>query len=235
MTRTQGLILAPIILFSGACDDSEPSLPSASAAGAATGRGGLLFMNPAARELRFSAVFHRANAEEGTWHFLVEKNRTMASRAIFTTDVTPAQFYKSFQEIGASDGNNVTPANSREEKIATRGDAVDFTFEWKGSDGAIPLEKLVTEAVPDIPSSGGVRGLELRFGGNMTAEDASSPPAHVSGCLACLYTCSAGVVSNSKANEALLKREKGVSRYRIQPATDIPDGARVTIVTRIKE
>lgn len=232
MTRAQGLILTPIVLFLGACDDSEPSLP---VAGAATGSGGLLFMNPAAKEFRFSAVFHRANAEEGMWHFLVEKNGTMASRAFFTTDVTPAQLYKSFQQIGASDGNNVTPANSTDQKIATRGDAVDFTFEWKGSEGAIPLEKLITEVVPDIPSSGGVRGLEMRFGGNMTAEDASSPPSHESGCLACLYTCSAGVTSNSKANEALLKREKGVSRYRIRPETDLPDGTRVTIVTRMKE
>ncbi|MBI4600481.1 MAG: hypothetical protein HY721_00835 [Planctomycetes bacterium] len=203
------------------------------AGGAAKGSSrGVVMVSPAARELSFSAVFHRRNAEEGTWHLIVERDGSMASKAFFTTDVSPGKLYESLRAIGASDGNNVGAENFDDEDIATGGDAIDFLFDWKGLGEPMRLEDFIAERVPDLPSSGGARGIEMRFGGNMTGEDAASPPCHASGCLACLYTCSAGVTSSSKANHALLKKEGGMHRYRVSPKVDIPDGTRVRVIVR---
>ena len=68
-------------------------------------------MNAARGECSFSAVFHRKNAEQGTWHLLVERSGAMAPKAFFTTDVSPAKFYRSLKELGAKDVNNVNAAN----------------------------------------------------------------------------------------------------------------------------
>jgi hypothetical protein len=195
---------------------------------------GKLFMSEGAREFSFHAVFHRENAEAGTWHLVVKEGGSMSPLAFFTTEVSPGHFYRSLRAIGATDGNNVSSMNMGDEKIATEGDSIQFLFSWEGRKNLIPLEDLVTEVVPSLPASGEALGLEMRFGGNYTGNDAASPPCHASGCLACLYTCSAGVTSNSRANLSLLRREKSVHRYRIQKDVDLPDGTRTTITVRRK-
>ena len=192
---------------------------------------GVVIMNPAAKEFSFSAVFHRPNAEEGTWHLIVKEGGSMSPLAFFTTAVSPGPFYESLKAIGATDGNNVSPVNMGDEKIATEGDSIQFLVSWKGHK-PVPVEELITEVVPDRFSSGGPRGLDMRFGGNYTGADADSPPCHASGCLACLYTCSAGVTSNSRANLSLLKKEKYVHRYRINKDVDLPDGTPTKITVR---
>lgn len=195
---------------------------------------GVVFMNKDAKEFSFHAVFHRQNAEKGTWHLIVKEDGSMSPLAFFTTEVSPGHFYKSLKAIGAMDGNNVSSANMGDEKIATEGDPIQFLVSWEGRKHAMPLEELITEVVPSLPSSGGARGLEMRFGGNYTGNDAESPPCHESGCLACLYTCSAGVTSNSRANLALLSKDGDVYRYRIKQDVDLPDGTRVKITVRRK-
>jgi hypothetical protein len=195
---------------------------------------GALSTDEAAGEVRFPAVFHRGNAERGTWHLIVGDGGSVASQAYFTTPVSPGAFYAALRRIGAADGNNVASSNMGDEAIATEGDRIRFLFRLPGRSEPVPLEEIVTEVVPG-PDGAGPRGLEMRFGGNYTAEDAASPPCHDSGCLACLYTCSAGVTSNSKANLALLRKEGGVHRYRLTPGVDLPDGAAVEIIARRRD
>jgi len=88
------------------------------------------------------------------------------------------------------------------------------------------------EEVPAAAQGEALKGLEMRVGGNFTGEDAGSPPAERSGCLACLYTCSAGVISNAKANLTLLRRDKGQYRYRLSPKVALADGARVEVIVK---
>jgi len=215
-----GPLALVLVSLPAACDRANPE--------------GQVLVDAAAKEVSFSAIFHRANAEEGTWHLIVQDGGSMASKAFFTTDVSPGKFYELLKAVGASDGNNVTDANFHAEDIATQGDEIEFTFEWEGQAGRLPLHRLIREALPGSPAGGGERGLEFRFGGNYTAEDAKSPPCHESGCLACLYTCSAGVTSNSRANAALLRKDKHVHRYRVSPEVQLADGARVRIHARRK-
>jgi hypothetical protein len=206
--------------------------PSAQARSSAPVSKGIVVMNEKEQYFSFRATFHRENATAGTWHLIVEGSGAMAPKAFFTTDVSPGKFYESLKALGMSDGNNVSSSNIDEESIATEGDLLDFSFDWKDQKDAVALTDLLTEVVPNLPTSGGNRGLEMRFGGNYTKEDAKSPPCHESGCLACLYTCSAGVTSNAKANRALLKKEKNVHRYRINPKWNLAEGASIRVIVR---
>lgn len=228
--RMPAAFLGALLPLLSGCDPGAP----ASIQAAASPRG-FVIVNEAAKELRLNATFHRGNAEQGTWHLLVEDTGSMAGKAIFTTDVNPAKFYASLKSLGAADANNVTPENLGEASIETRGDLLDYLVEWKGVKEPMPITTFLAEVVPDLPSSGGRRGIEMRFGGNYTNEDASSPPCCKSGCLACLYTCSAGVTSNARANLSLLRAEKDKHRYRLNPKVELSDGAKVRLIVRIRE
>ncbi len=63
-------------------------------------RGGAIEVRSVDREIELSAVFHRGNAEKGTWHLLVHEDGDMASLAYFTTDVTPRWFYEKLRALG---------------------------------------------------------------------------------------------------------------------------------------
>ena len=185
------------------------------------------------QELSLSALFHRENAETGTWHLLVHERGDMASLAYFTTDVTPRAFYDALRVIGLEAEDAVSCTTMGERDVATAGDALEFLFTWDRGAKQLPLNELLIEVLPP-GSEAGRRGLEMRFGGNHTGDDAVDPPAHRSGCLACLYSCCAGVTSNSRANLALLRSERNWHRYRINPRVDLADGTRVSITVRSK-
>ena len=194
-------------------------------------RTGTIEVDEVAQTLKLSATFHRANAEEGTWHLLVHEDREMASLAYFTTDVSPLLFFEKLLALGVEDENTIDCDNWDAELAHTEGDRLEYSFAWQGSERRRPLDEILKEFVPtgaETPE----RGLEMRFGGNHTGDDEKSPPAHDSGCLACLYTCCAGVTSNSRANLSLLRKEDNVHRYRLRPEVTLADGARVQVFIR---
>ncbi len=193
---------------------------------------GKITVDPERGELRLRATFHRGNAERGTWHLLVHEAGDMASLAYFTTDVTPKAFYDKLIAIGAQPEDTVTCDDMGAPAASTRGAALSFSFEWEGVSAPVELGALLLEEIPPRSTERKPRGLEIRFGGNHEGEDADAPPSHASGCLSCLYTCCAGVTSNPHANLALLKAEDGWHRYRLNPAVDIADLTRVTVIVR---
>ncbi len=196
-------------------------------------RGGEVQVRNADREIELSAVFHRGNAEKGTWHLLVHEDGSMASLAYFTTDVTPLSFYEKLRALEFEARDTVSCETMGDGAASTAGDALEYFFTWEGGPQRLPLGELLVEALPEGVDAE-TKGLEMRFGGNHTGADAASPPAHKSGCLACLYTCCAGVTSNSRANLALLRRENDWHRYRVNPRFDLADGTTVRITIRAK-
>lgn len=195
-----------------------------------------LVVDVARGELQLAARFQKANAEEGTWHLLVHEGGNMAKLAFFVTEVKPTAFYEALHAIGAVDRNTVSSANFADESTATEGDELLFEVAW-GSDGGethATLQELLLEKVPASGPLARALGLEMRFGGNHTAEDAAFPPCCASGCLACLYSCSAGVTSNARAN-LFVQRRDGYHRYRLREGVGPPDGAKVTVRVRRRE
>ncbi len=194
-------------------------------------RAGQIQVRGDVQEIELKAVFRRANAEKGTWHLLVQSDGSMASLAYFTTDVTPLHFYEQLRAVGFEDRNSITCETMGDANAAASGDTLEYFFEWEGAPKRISLEELLVETLPEATEAAR-RGLEMRFGGNHTGADAADPPSHDSGCLACLYTCCAGVTSNSRANLVLLRSENDRHRYRLRPGVDLADGTPVRIIVR---
>ncbi len=218
------LALAVSVAVSVGCEDER-----------AAGLTGNVVVDRAAAEIEIHAVFQRAPATEGSWHLLVQKDGSMAQQACFVTDASPQLFYDSLRGLAFEAANTITCDNMGDLNAATRGELLDYSFEWATSAGRRSLDDLFVEVVPESEEAArGKRGIEMRFGGNHTGEDEGSPPSHRSGCLACLYTCCAGVTSNSRANLATLRADGDVHRYRIRPGVKLDDGTVVTIFVRRK-
>ena len=194
---------------------------------------GTLYYSKAAGTLTFSAVFHAKPATDGTWHFIVNKQGAMASMSIFTTDVSPHQFYKGLKLLSATDGENVTPTNLGDNGTFTQGSVVDVTITWNGAAKKYTLDELLDEKIPDNSTLQEKLGIEMRFGGNRANEATVAPPSNITGCLMCLYSCAAGVTSNAMA-DLYIKTNKDDGAFRYFGSDLVPaDGTVVTITVKV--
>lgn len=183
------------------------------------------------RELSLYATVDRAVADQGSFHLLVFRDGSARGSSIFTTLVTPERFHQALVGLGASPGNNVNAGNFDSPIVATQGTKLEVTASWDGAPKTYLLPQLLEE--PTDLVGGGPHGLEIRFGGNRPNPPGENP-SDETGCLACLYSCSAGVTSNAAANEWLHGRD-GVWRYRGNQSTLPADGTRVKIGFRVLE
>ena len=90
-------------------------------------QGGLHF-DQEAKTLTFEATFNAAPATSGTWHLIVHHDGVNggSDKAIFSTSVSPHQIYEGLKQLGATDGNNVTPDNVDDPTISTQGSKIDI-------------------------------------------------------------------------------------------------------------
>ena len=150
-----------------------------------------------AEEVRLLAELQPA-AFSGGWlkstpnyHAVVWKGGGAAGEALLASYADDASFHDAMVAIGAVPGNNLTMAawNDRKDPKSSapdtrvKGASVDVLVWWDGLSSPLPLAGLLTD------SAG--KGVDMRFGGNK----ALIPEWH-SGCIACLYSCPGGKVSN---------------------------------------
>jgi len=125
------------------------------------------------------------------YHAVVWKGGGAAGEALLASYADDSSFYDALVTIGAVPGNNLTMAawndrknpNSTAPDTRVEGALVDVLVWWDGVASPMPLAGLLTD------SAG--KGIDMRFGGNK----ALIPEWH-SGCIACLYSCPGGKVSN---------------------------------------
>jgi len=156
-----------------------------------------LQVDPKAGEVRLLAELQQ-EAFSGGWpkstpnyHAVVWKGGGAAGEALLASYADDGAFYDAMISIGAVPGNNLTMAawNDRKNPNSTapdkrvEGTLVDVFVWWEGLSSPLPLADLLTD------SAG--KGIDMRFGGNK----ALIPEWH-SGCIACLYSCPGGKVSN---------------------------------------
>jgi hypothetical protein len=156
------------------------------------------------------------------YHAVVWKGGGASSEALIASPVSDADFYTAMVAIGAIPGNNLIMAawNDRKNPSArapdqrVEGTRVDVFVWWEGLAAPLPLKELV------LDSAG--RGIDMRFGGNK----ALIPEWH-SGCIACLYSCPGGKVSN----HAYTIRDyvKGTTRFTVN-WSKVPKGTRQALV-----
>jgi hypothetical protein len=150
-----------------------------------------------AREVRILAELQPA-AFSGGWikwtpnyHAVVWKEGRAAGEALLSAYADDASVYDALVEIGGVPGNNLTMAawndrkdpKSRAPDERVNGSPVDIFVWWPNLSRPLPLKDLL------IDSAG--RGIDMRFGGNKALI-----PEWRSGCIACLYSCPGGKVSN---------------------------------------
>jgi hypothetical protein len=156
------------------------------------------------------------------YHGVVWRKGGAAKEALLTAYADDASVYDALVSLGAVPGNNLTMAawNDRKDPaskapdVRVEGTPVEVLVWWKGLASPLPLSALLTD------SAG--RGIDMRFGGNK----ALIPEWH-SGCIACLYSCPGGKVSN----HAYTIRDyvKGTTQFSVNRSV-VPEGTRPAVV-----
>lgn len=158
--------------------------------------------------------FGSASGEDAGYHALVYEGGGAAAKALLTTPVSDLEVARRLRELGARDGGGVPMAawNLRHLPLVrapdTRvvGTPVRIRAAWEEWESPRDLSDLLGD-------SGG-RGVALRFGGNEEHD-----PLWDSGCIACLFSCPGGVVSNERYT--IRDHVRGVTRF--VPAADLPE------------
>jgi hypothetical protein len=207
--------------------------------------------NPATKEVKVFGIiyperFNSARGEEAHYHLLVWKGGT-STNALIETPADDLEFYDALVSLGAHPGDNLTMAswNKRHDpnhsaprkKIA--GSSFNVRLSWEDKPSGIPIEQVFHQRkAEDVrrETEGELRAtshepratpFSFRFGGNRNRLFNKVPFAPRPGCLACLYSCPSGKVSN----RALSVHDYVETPSRFVAHTDIlpPDGTPVIV------
>jgi hypothetical protein len=183
----------------------------------------------------YPARFNAAQGDEAHYHFLVWQGGTSASTLI-ETPADDLAFYDALIALGAQPGENLTMASWNErhnrrslaplEKVI--GASLEVRIAWASNPDGIPIDRVFHQSTIHNPQS----AIEWRFGGNRNRWFNRIPLAPRPGCLACLYSCPSGKVSNG----ALSIHDYVTAPSRFLAKADIlpPDGTPVIVTFRVQ-
>ena len=172
-----------------------------------------------------AGAFASSTGDDARYHALVYEGGGAAPKSLLTTPVSDREIAARLREMGAVDGGGVPMAawTFREIPLVpwpnarVRGTPMTIRVEWEGWDGPRGLGDLLNDP--------GEQGVSFRFGGNEEHDEAWD-----SGCVACLYSCPGGVVSN----ERYTIRDRFREATRFVPVDDLPpDGTRVVVTLEL--
>ena len=154
---------------------------------------------------------------ENTRHAVVFKDGRFGDKPVFIALANQNDFYQAMKKIGAKPGNNMTLKNGPETHV--EGDKIKIEVTWNGAPKSYDINEVITD------SNG--KQIDMRFGGNeATAKSFNT------GCIACLDSCSVGIISNhTYTHSAVEKRDEVVfhGNKDVLP----PDGTFVAISFRV--
>ena len=186
-------------------------------------------VGPGSATLRFEVVFdpkgYQTRAETG-YHLIVWKGGGAAAASLFRAEVTDRAVLAALQNLGAQPGNNLKadcwecrrePRHAAPE-IRAEGSPVKVEVLWPGKSESIPVYRLFKDvAETDV---------DFRFAGNEALIDVWK-----SGCIACLYSCPGGKLSN--AAYTIRDYTEKADRF-LELADEVPaKGTRATILLRL--
>jgi hypothetical protein len=184
----------------------------------------------------YPARFNAAQGDEAHYHLLTWQGGTSVN-ALIETPVDDLAFHAALVSLGAQPGDNLTMAswNKRHdlqndaprEKVA--GSSLDVHISWEGNPVGIPIDRIFYQSPAPNPQPPVV----WRFGGNRARWFNLVPLAPRPGCLACLYSCPSGKVSNG----ALSIHDYVTAPSRFAAQSDIlpPDGTPVIVTFRLRK
>lgn len=135
------------------------------------------------KSISFTATVNEKGLNaDSTMHYIVNADGKAAKKAIFTTAVTPEQVYNALEEVGGKPWN--TSTDKIDDGEYTDGPKVKVTLSWDGNDDVKFADTVKTD-------SGNIKD-DIRFSGNLDNNTDCG-----SGCVMCLNSCWAGILSNA--------------------------------------
>ena len=171
-----------------------------------------------AKSVTIYAKYNGKFETEATRHLAIFKDGKLSDMSIFSSYVSPVDFYDALVEVGAEAGNNMNADNAATTK--TEGSKLDVTLTWEGKDSPIGVDEVVKD------SNG--KALDIRFSGNIdNAKDFNT------GCITCLDSCFVGITSNGEYPLGAIEETKEVS-FSVDADKAPEDGTPVAITYTVK-
>lgn len=155
---------------------------------------------------------------EATRHLVICKDGKLSDKSIFSSYVSPTDFYNALVEVGAEAGNNMTADNASTTK--TEGSKLELTLAWAGQEGSVGIDDVVKD------SNG--KALDIRFSGNI-----DPAKEYNTGCITCLDSCFVGITSNGEYPLGAIEETKEVS-FSVDADKAPEDGTPVAITYTVK-
>ncbi len=182
----------------------------------------------------YPARFNAAQGDEAHYHLLVWQGG-LSPNALIETPVDDLALHDALFTLGAQPGNNLTMSSWNQRHDAhsvaplekVTGSAVDVRLSWDSNPTGLPID----QAFSQVSSLKSQVSIDWHFGGNRDRWFNRVPLAPRPGCLACLYSCPSGKVSNG----ALSIHDYITAPSRFTANTDIlpPDGTPVVVTFRV--
>lgn len=155
---------------------------------------------------------------EATRHLVICKDGKLSDKSIFSSYVSPTDFYNALVEVGAEAGNNMTADNASTTK--SEGSKLEVSLCWAGQEGSVGIDDVVKD------SNG--KAIDMRFSGNI---DPSKE--YNTGCISCLDSCFVGITSNGEYPLGAIEEAKEVE-FTVDADKAPEDGTPVAITYTVK-
>ena len=182
----------------------------------------------------YPARFNAAQGDEAHYHLLVWQGGTSRA-ALIETPVDDLVFHEALVSLGAQPGDNLTmdswskrhDPQSAAPRETVIGSALDVWIAWEGNPIGISIDQTFRQSANDELQS----AIEWHFGGNRARWFNQAPLAPRPGCLACLYSCPSGKVSNGAFS--IYDYVTAPSRFLANSDRLPPDGTSVVVTFRV--
>jgi len=182
----------------------------------------------------YPARFNAALGDEAHYHLLVWQGGQSAN-ALIETPVDDLAFHDALVALGAHPGDNLDMAAWNERNHAhppialakVTGSPLEARIAWNTKPLGVPVAQVFRQSLTPDPQP----LVEWRFGGNRDRWFNLIPLAPRPGCLACLYSCPSGKVSNAALS--IHEYVETPSRFRADTTLLPPDGTPVVVTFRV--
>ena len=224
MKKIRNLLLVFIVgclLVTGCAKDNGKATDSATNTKSETLQGvseeSPLKVDKEGKKVVIYGTFNGKYLTEATRHLVIYNEGKLSDMPILQTLVSPTDFHKALEDIGAEPGNNMTPDNAS--KTLSEGTPLNVKIYWEGNEGGTDLNDFLKD------SNG--KKIDMRFSGNLqNSEDFNT------GCVSCLDSCFVGITSNATYPLGAIEESKEVE-FSVNPDNHPEDKQSVAIVYSI--
>ena len=178
----------------------------------------LLKVDKDAKSVTIYTKYNGKFETEATRHLVICKDGKLSDKSIFSSYVSPTDFYNALVEVGAEAGNNMTADNASTTK--SEGSKLEVSLCWAGQEGSVGIDDVVKD------SNG--KAIDMRFSGNI---DPSKE--YNTGCISCLDSCFVGITSNGEYPLGAIEEAKEVE-FTVDADKAPEDGTPVAITYTVK-